>query len=92
MKQKGVEILRETFFELALCLEVIFLIHGAGEDLVEEVMRVMEELYKNAVRALKELDPGDRVAAEGHSAGATSAYPAVGRFISMLKERGSHPA
>jgi hypothetical protein len=65
------QIIRDTFFELSLCLEAIFLIHKADEDLVEAIMRNMEEIYNNATRITEQ--------GEEHRS-----YPSVERFLHRL--------
>jgi len=72
MKRDNItEIIRDTFFELSLCLEAIFLIHKADEDLVEAIMRNMEEIYNNATRTMKQ--------DENHNS-----YPSVKKFLYRL--------
>jgi len=83
MREKTTEIVKDTFFELALCLEAIFLIHKVRNDLVEEVVKTMEEIYGNTVKSLKELEGNDAVRCDV-SHGLSNTYPAVERFISLL--------
>jgi len=83
VREKTTEIVKDTFFELALCLEAIFLIHKVRNDLVEEVVNTMEEIYGNTIKSLKELEGNDAGRCEiSHSPSNT--YPAVERFISLL--------
>jgi len=70
-RDKTTEVIRDTFFELTLCLEAIFLIHKADEDLVEAIMRNMEEIYNNATKTMKQGD--------NHNA-----YPSVEKFLHRL--------
>jgi hypothetical protein len=70
-RDKTTEVIRDTFFELTLCLEAIFLIHRADEDLVEAIMRNMEEIYQNATKDMT----------QGKS---RKTYPAIERFLSRL--------
>jgi len=70
-RDKTTEVIRDTFFELTLCLEAIFLIHKADEDLVEAIMRNMEEIYNNATKTMKQGD--------NHKA-----YPSVEKFLHRL--------
>jgi len=65
------QIIRDTFFELSLCLEAIFLIHKADGELVEAIMRNMEEIYENATRTMEQ--------GEEHRS-----YPSVERFLHRL--------
>jgi len=71
-REKTIAIVSETFLELTLSLEAIFLIHGADEDLVEAIIRNMEEVYRDALRNLK------------NRGGRKKAYPAVERFLGRL--------
>ncbi len=70
-RDRTTEIIRDTFFELSLCLEAIFLIHKADEDLVEAIMRNMEEIYNNATRTMEQGD--------NHKS-----YPSVEKFLYRL--------
>ena len=70
--QKGaMELIRETFFDLTLCLEAIFLIHKADEELVEAIMRNIEQIYQNATNDITR-------------GGCQRAYPAIDRFLCRL--------
>jgi|GEM_PF-4098014 len=71
-REKTIAIVSEAFLELTLSLEAIFLIHGADEDLVEAIIRNMEEVYRDALRNLKSRQ------------GRKKTYPAVERFLGRL--------
>jgi hypothetical protein len=46
-------IIRDTFIDMALCMEFLFVIHGANRLLEEDIVRCMEEKYEKAITNLK---------------------------------------
>jgi hypothetical protein len=68
---QSTDIIRDTFFELTLCLEAIFLIHKADEDLVEAIVGNMEEIYQNATRNISRKKK-------------QRTYPAIEKFLTRL--------
>ncbi|RLA93339.1 MAG: hypothetical protein DRG25_04715 [Deltaproteobacteria bacterium] len=84
-REKTSRILKDTFFDLTLCLEAIFLIHRVNNDLVEDIVTSLEEIYGNTLNTLKELEREDK--GEGLTDNITSrSYPAIERFLFRLKE------
>ncbi|MBN1380306.1 MAG: hypothetical protein JXA41_01395 [Deltaproteobacteria bacterium] len=46
-------IVRDTFIDMALYLECLFMLHGADEILVEDIIQCMEDGYAKAMKNLK---------------------------------------
>jgi hypothetical protein len=83
MSDRAKDIVREGFLELTLCLEAIFTIYEVAEDLVEEIMRSMEEIYRNTMRSLTELEERDPQKGKDHHS-VSRRYPAIERFLNCL--------
>ncbi len=56
--QNTSRLIRETFFDMALYLEALFLLHGVNDILVEDIIHCMEEGYEKAMSNLKNLNGG----------------------------------
>ena len=48
-------IVRDTFIDMALYLECLFLLHGVNDILVEDIVHCMEEGYAKAMKNLKKI-------------------------------------
>ena len=46
-------IVRDTFIDMALYLECLFMLHGADDILVEDIIQCMEDGYAKAMKNLK---------------------------------------
>ena len=49
-------IVRDTFIDMALYLECLFLLHGVNDILVEDIIHCMEEGYAKTMKNLKKID------------------------------------
>ena len=49
-------IVRDTFIDMALYLECLFLLHGVNDILVEDIVHCMEEGYAKAMKNLKKIN------------------------------------
>jgi hypothetical protein len=49
-------IVRDTFIDMALYLECLFLLHGVNDILVEDIVHCMEEGYAKAIKNLKRIN------------------------------------
>jgi len=70
-RDKTTEVIRESFLDLTLSLEAIFFLYKADDDLVDAIMKNVEEIYDRATRHMNKESRG-------------KGYPAVQRFISKL--------
>jgi hypothetical protein len=50
------QVVRDTFFDIALYLEAVFFLHGVNDILAEDIIHCMEEGYEKAIKSLKKLD------------------------------------
>jgi len=72
-------IVRDTFIDMALYLECLFLLHGVNDILVEDIIHCMEEGYVKAMKNLKRIDiPKPKIKRKS----------AVDRFIKKLEQEG----
>jgi len=46
-------IVRDAFFDMALYLECLFLLHGVNDILVEDIVHCIEEGYANTMKNLR---------------------------------------
>lgn len=49
-------IVRDTFIDMALYLECLFLLHGVNDILVEDIIHCVEEGYAKAIKNLKRIN------------------------------------
>ena len=49
-------IVRDTFIDMALYLECLFMLHGVNDILVEDIVHCMEEGYAKAMKNLKKIN------------------------------------
>jgi len=47
------QVIRDTFYDMALYLECLFFLHGVNDILVEDIIHCMEEGYAEAMKKLK---------------------------------------
>jgi len=78
-KTNTTRIVRDTFIDMALYLECLFMLHGADDILVEDIIQCMEDGYTKAMKNLKK----NRVAKPK-----VKRETAVDRFIKKLKHDG----
>jgi hypothetical protein len=72
-------IVRDTFIDMALYLECLFLLHGASDILIEDIIQCMEEGYAKTMKNLKKIDiPKPKIKRKS----------AVDRFIKKLEQEG----
>ncbi|MEI7636581.1 MAG: hypothetical protein WCJ37_04695 [Syntrophus sp. (in: bacteria)] len=72
-------IIRDTFIDMALYLECLFLLHGVNDILVEDIVQCMEEGYVKAMKSLKKSDiPKPK----------SKRRTAVDRFLKKLEQEG----
>jgi hypothetical protein len=74
------QVIRDTFFNMALYLDAIFLLHGVNDILVDDIISCMEEGYATAMKTLKKMD-GQKQNLKRKSA--------VDRFIKKLEQEKS---
>jgi hypothetical protein len=70
-------VIRDTFFDMTLYLEAIFLLHSVNDVLVEDIITCMEEGYTKAMKNLKKMN-GTKTKTRRKSA--------VDRFIKKLEQ------
>jgi len=70
-------IVRDTFIDMALYLECLFLLHGVNDILVEDIVHCMEEGYAKAIKNLKRINKAQPK---------TKRTTAVDRFLKKLEE------
>ena len=70
-------IVRDTFIDMALYLECLFLLHGVNDILVEDIVHCMEEGYAKAIKNLKRINKPQPK---------TKRTTAVDRFLKKLEE------
>ena len=85
MSDRVLEIVRDGFLELTLCFEAIFLIYGADDELVKEIVSSMEEIYKEIKTRLMEIEKGESQKESSISLKSTT-YPSIKRFLRKLSE------
>ena len=85
MSDRVLEIVRDGFLELTLCFEAIFLIYGADDELVKEIVSSMEEIYKEIKTRLMEIEKGESQKESPISLKSTT-YPSIKRFLRKLNE------
>jgi len=72
-------IVRDTFIDMALYLECLFLLHGVNDILVEDIVHCMEEGYAKAMKNLKKINsPRPK----------PKRTTAVDRFLKRLEQEG----
>lgn len=72
-------IVRDTFIDMALYLECLFLLHGVNDILVEDIIHCMEEGYVKTMKNLKKSDiPKPKIKRK----------TAVDRFLKKLEQEG----
>ena len=72
-------IVRDTFIDMALYLECLFLLHGVNDILVEDIIHCMEEGYAKAMKNLQKSDiPKPK----------SKRRTAVDRFLKKLDQEG----
>ena len=49
-------IIRETFYDMALYLQAIFLLYGASDILADDIIHCLEDGYGKAIKGLKKCD------------------------------------
>ena len=70
-------IVRDTFIDMALYLECLFLLHGVNDILVEDIVHCMEEGYAKAIKNLKRINKAQPK---------TKRTTAVDRFLKKLEQ------
>ncbi len=53
-KANTTRIVRNTFIDMTLYMECLFILHGVNDLLAEEIVRCMEEGYAKAIKDLKQ--------------------------------------
>ncbi len=72
-------IVRDTFIDMALYLECLFLLHGVNDILVEDIVHCMEEGYAKAIKNLKRINKQQPK---------PKRRTAVDRFLKKLEQEG----
>ena len=72
-------IVRDTFIDMALYLECLFLLHGVNDILVEDIVHCMEENYAKAIKNLKRINKQQPK---------PKRRTAVDRFLKKLEQEG----
>jgi len=70
-------IVRDTFIDMALYLECLFLLHGVNDILVEDIVHCMEEGYAKAIKNLRKYE---------FAPPKSKRRTAVDRFLKKLEE------
>jgi len=72
-------IIRDTFIDMALYLECLFLLHGVNDIIVEDIIQCMEESYTKVLKNLRKIDiPKPKIKRKS----------AVDRFLKKLEQEG----
>ena len=72
-------IVRDTFIDMALYLECLFLLHGVNEILVEDIIHCVEEGYTKTMKNLRNIEiPKPKIKRK----------TAVDRFLKKLEQDG----
>nr|MBU1329021.1 hypothetical protein [Candidatus Omnitrophota bacterium] len=72
-------IIKETFYDMTLYMQALFLLYGISEILADDIIQCLEDGYGKAIKTLKKCD------AEGERP-KTKANMAVARFLKKLKQ------
>ena len=72
-------IVRDAFFDMALYLECLFLLHGVNDILVEDIVHCIEEGYANTMKNLRKHEVAPPK---------SKRRTAVDRFLKKLEEDG----
>ena len=81
-------IVRDTFIDMALYLECLFLLHGVNDILVEDIVHCMEEGYAKAIKNLKRINKPRSKAKHEVAPPKSKRRTAVDRFLKKLEEDG----
>ena len=72
-------IVRDTFIDMALYLECLFLLHGVNDILVEDIIHCVEEGYTKTMKNIRKMDvPKPKIKKK----------TAVDRFLKKLEQDG----
>ncbi|MCX5910286.1 MAG: hypothetical protein NTV04_00010 [Deltaproteobacteria bacterium] len=74
-------IIRETFYDMTLYMQALFLFYGISEILADDIIQCLEDGYGKAIKTLKKCD------AEGEKQ-KPKANMAVDRFLKKLDQEG----
>jgi len=73
-------IVKETFFDLTLSLQAIFIIHNVNSDIAQDIINNLEEIYINTMTHLRDLKPEHK-----HEDVSPQPYPVIERFLCRLE-------
>ena len=74
-------IIRETFYDMTLYLQALFLLYGISEILADDIIHCLEDGYGKAIKRLKKCDAGSEKPQ-------AKANVAVQRFLKKLEQEG----
>ena len=77
--QSTTHIIRETFYDMALYLQAIFLLYDASDILAEDIIHCLEDGYGKAIKGLKKCNGAGVKPQSGRSV-------AVERFLKKLEQ------
>ena len=75
-------VIRETFYDMTLYLQALFLLYGISEILADDIIHCLEDGYGKAMKTLKRCNP------EGEKPKKPRANMAVERFLKRLEQEG----